>query len=93
MNPSSIPKRISDAFVSRKVDDELLIVDQDKGKIHQLNVSAEFIWSQCDGNNSVEEIVAKTFEKFDIEEEQVRKDVNSTLENLIELKLIEFLEL
>ena len=92
MNPSPIPKRISDTVVSREVDDELLIVDQEKGKIHQLNLSAGFIWSQCDGKNSVEEIVTKTFEKFDIDKDQIRKDVNITLESLIELNLIEFLE-
>lgn len=92
MNPSPIPKKVSDALVSREVDDELLIVDQSNGKIHQLNLSAAFIWMLCDGNNSVEEIVTRAFEKFDIEEYQVRKDVNSTLANLIELNLIEFLE-
>ena len=92
MNPSPIPKRINEALVSRKVEDELLIVDQENDKIHQLNSSAAFIWSQCDGNNSVEDIVMKTFAKFDIDEAQIRKDVNSNLENLIELDLIEYIE-
>jgi hypothetical protein len=90
MHPSSIPKKISDDLVSRKVDDDLLIVDQANGKIHQLNPTATFIWSLCDGKSSVEEIVKKSFENFDIDENQISKDVNTTLENLIELNLIEF---
>jgi hypothetical protein len=90
MHPSSIPKKISDDLVSRKVDDDLLIVDQENGKIHQLNQTATFIWSLCDGKSSVEEIVKKSFENFDIDENQISKDVNTTLENLIELNLIEF---
>ncbi len=92
MNPSPVPKRINEALVSWKVDDELLIVDQENNKIHQLNSSAAFIWSQCDGNNSVEDIVMKTCAKFDIDEDQIGMDVNSTLENLIELNLIGCLE-
>ena len=89
MNSSQIPKRISNALASRKVDNDLLIVDRNNDKIHQLNSSAAFIWSLCDGNHSVEDIVMKTFAKFDIDEDQIRKDVNSTLENLVELNLIE----
>ena len=92
MNSSLIPKRIDSSLVSRKVDNELLIVDQDKGKIHQLNLSAEFVWGQCDGMNSIEEIVIKTLEKFDIDEDQLKKDVDNILESLIELNLIELVE-
>ena len=92
MNTSSIPKRIDDTLVSRKVDNELLIVDQRNNKIHRLNASAEFILSLCDGQFSVEEIVNKSFENFDADEEQIRNDVNITLENLLELDLIELSE-
>ena len=92
MNPASIPQKVSDALVTRNVDEEVLIVDQERDKIHQLNLSAGFIWSQCDGNNSVEDIVTKTFEKFDLDKDQIRKDVNSTLENLIEKNLIELIQ-
>ena len=92
MNPASIPQKVSDALVSRNVDEEVLIVDQERDKIHQLNLSAAFIWNQCDGHNSVAEIVTRTSENFDIDVKQVTKDVDDTLGNLIELDLIKFLE-
>ena len=92
MNSASIPQKVSDALVTRNVDEEVLIVDQERDKIHQLTLSAAFIWNQCDGHNSVAEIVTKTSEKFGIDVRQVTKDVNDSLGNLIELNLIKFLE-
>ena len=90
MNLSTNPKKINGGLVSRMVDDELLIVDQINGKIHQLNLTAMFILNQVDGNNSVDQIVAKTLEEFDMDEDQVRTDVENTLESLVALKLIAF---
>jgi hypothetical protein len=92
MNPALIPRKIDEGLVARKVNEDLLIVDQDNGKIHQLNISAAFIWEQCDGKNAIGEITAKTFEKFEIDPDKAREDVHSTLENLTGLNLIKLQE-
>ena len=92
MNPALIPKKIDEGLVARKVNDDFLIVDQNNGKIHQLNISAAFIWEQCDGKNAIGEIAEKTFEKFEIDPDKAREDVHSTLEKLTGLNLIKLLE-
>ncbi len=89
MNLSQVPRKISDSVVTRKIDNELLVVDQENDKIHQFNRSAAFIWDHCDGQNSVNDIIKVTLDKFEANEVQVSEDVTAILENLISLNLIE----
>lgn len=44
-------------LVVQEMPDEVLVYDLDTNKAHCLNQSAAFIWSSCDGKNSVMDIV------------------------------------
>jgi GeoRSP system PqqD family protein len=57
------------------------------GKMHSFNILGTEIWKLCDGR-TVEDIVSALREKFDVEEEILREDVNAFLKNLKEEGLI-----
>jgi len=44
-------------LVVQEMPDEVLVYDLDTNKAHCLNQSAAFIWSSCDGKNSIMDIV------------------------------------
>ena len=70
------------------VDGETLVLDDQNGFIHQLNPTASFIWSQCDGKSTTTEIVRRLAEEFDVEDVVATKDVSDTIKQLRELKLL-----
>lgn len=57
------------------------------GKMHSFNLLGTEIWKLCDGR-TVEDIVSELGERFDVEEEILRKDVDSFLRNLREEGLV-----
>lgn len=50
------PQRRSEGIVSERVDDDLVIYDQESHQAHSLAGAAVSVWDQCDGSLSVEEI-------------------------------------
>ena len=72
----------------QQVDGETLVLDDENGYIHQLNDTASFVWLQCDGKSSTEEIVRRFAEEFDVEDAVAAKDVSEVIEKLRELWLL-----
>lgn len=88
--PSShcFPKRRSD-LSTRSTEGEKLILDREGGVIHQLNSTASMIWELCDGRTSVEEMVSRIVEAFDVDKTVVDADVKKTLIEFGTLNLLE----
>ncbi|UCE89722.1 MAG: PqqD family protein [Pseudomonadota bacterium] len=76
-------------ITSQTVDDEALLLDVETNQIHQLNPTACFIWSQCDGSTSVEQIADIVVERFEVERSAAINDIERILQQLDDLKLIE----
>ncbi|MDA8241091.1 MAG: GeoRSP system PqqD family peptide chaperone [Nitrospiraceae bacterium] len=57
------------------------------GKMHSFNLLGTEIWKLCDGR-TVEEIVSELKEKFEVDEETLRSDVDAFLEHLKEEGLV-----
>ena len=72
---------------TQEVADELLLLDED-GLIHHLNQTASFIWRQCDGDTSVDDIARSMAREFDVSEAVAAKDVVQVVDQLSELKLL-----
>lgn len=90
MNPLNIRlRRKQDAVQAREVDDDLLLLDTDSDQIHQLNLTARFIWQRCDGEQSAEQIAGMLAEVFAVEPQVALEDVVETLGKLQSLKLLE----
>lgn len=72
----------------QSVDQEVLILDQRSGMIHQLNQTATLIWRKCDEGLSPEELAQTLAENYDIGEDIAKLDVEATLEKLQALNLL-----
>jgi hypothetical protein len=45
-----------EGILSRKLGDEWMLYDTDKGSIHIINTMAEFVWKMCDGSHPLDEM-------------------------------------
>jgi len=72
----------------REVDGELLLLDTNSNRIHQLNRTASFIWQRCDDVTSAAELAAELALEFDVEAGQALNDVTETLNTLRSLELV-----
>ena len=73
----------------REIEGEVLVLDTEADKIHQLNVTASYIWNMCDGATPANEIAAALAMEFDIGQDKAIKDVLDTVAALRERNLIE----
>ena len=81
--------RYQQAAVSiRPVGDELLLLNADTHRIHQLNATASFIWRCCEKSVSAEEIADLMVAKYAVDEHKALRDVVETLSRLRELSLV-----
>jgi hypothetical protein len=81
-------KQCSDLAV-QTLEDESLILDLKKEQIHQLNITASFVWNNCDGKTRIDEVTAKLTEQFDIDIDTAKNDIEQILKQLSDLQLIE----
>jgi hypothetical protein len=51
-------------LVTQEIDGELLVYDVRTNKAHQLTETAAFVWKNCDGTKSIEDIRKITAEHF-----------------------------
>ena len=73
----------------QQVGDEGLLLNVDDDELHQLNATAYFIVGQCDGDNTLDDIVQNVVECFEIDSETAKQDVAEIINQLAEAKLIE----
>lgn len=69
-------------------DGELIVLDKDGGKVHQLNLSAALIWRGLNDGMETGEIAALLASTFDIDQKTVISDVKATIAELRELGLL-----
>lgn len=70
------------------IGDDLLLLNTNTHRIHQLNPTASFIWRCCDRPMSAEEIAKLMSGRFAVDEHKALQDVVETLERLRELSLV-----
>ena len=76
-------------LLTRLVDDEVVILDRERGHVHRLNVTATCIWSQCDGLTAPDAIIGRLAAEFGREPQDVAADVATTLDEFRRLGLLE----
>jgi hypothetical protein len=82
-----LPKRRSD-LVSRTIEGQTLVLNPEKGAVHQLNQTASIVWGCCDGAHAVTEIVQQLASVYPIKSSTCRKDVNKILRDFYSLSLL-----
>lgn len=70
------------------IDGETVLLDEQNGYVHQLNDTASFVWSQCDGESSPVEIAKRLVAAFEVDEAVATRDVEGVIEQLRDLGLL-----
>ncbi|MDD4202977.1 MAG: PqqD family protein [Candidatus Omnitrophica bacterium] len=80
-------------FVTREIDDELILMpiystNKDINEMYTLNESAAKMWSLVDGKNTLAQIVEGVLAEYDADKDQVEKDVQEFVKDMLEIKAI-----
>ena len=81
--------RRKDGLLVREVDGEVLVLDAEADRIHQLNASASLIWRLHEGGVDAAEIASALAIEFDLDKHRADTDVKAALEQFRALKLID----
>jgi hypothetical protein len=74
----------------RVVDDEVIVLDRSANQVHQLNVTAAFIWRRCDGNHTAGRIADEVASAFGVDGDTARDAVGAALRQFGQLGLLGF---
>jgi len=85
------PRRRSDV-TTREINGEILILDRQNEKLHQLNNTAGYVWMRCDGNSSITDIASSMANEYGIDLPRVSQDVETILSQLVDLNLLEVVQ-
>ena len=69
-------------YLKKRADGEILIVCAENLSIYYFNSTAAFFISLADGKNSVGEIKNKFLERYDVEEQELKKDFVEMIRDL-----------
>jgi hypothetical protein len=83
-----MPKCRGDLGV-RQVGEELIVLDRRSNRVHQLNVTAGFVWQRLDGRHTVEQIVDELVAAFGVERQIADRDARRVLAELSQLGVLE----
>ena len=88
MTTSDFAPRPSDEYMSRDLGDEYLFYDRKGDRIHVLNGTARDIYLLCDGKKTSNEIAEAISDKYEVDPETARTDVQRTIQDLVRLGLL-----
>ena len=79
--------RQDDSIVSRRIEDEVILVPirqnvADLESIYTLSEVGAYIWEQMDGRRTTAEILASTVGQFEVSEEEAQRDLKEFIEQL-----------
>lgn len=81
-------RKIPDSFIETRIDDELVLVQVDRGTFHSLKSSGLAIWDLIDGTRDRPAIVAALAREFDVAPEQCDAEVLRFLDQLHKAGLV-----
>ena len=85
--------RQDDSIVSRRIEDEVILVPirqnvADLESIYTLNEVGAFVWEQIDGRRTTAEILALMVREFEVSEEEAQKDLTDFIQQLGSIQAI-----
>ena len=81
--------KISDQLVTRKIEEELVIVPLNEGigdldaEMFALNTTGAVIFAKLDGTKSLDVIISETAKDFNVSENHIKEDVIELVEKLL----------
>lgn len=88
MDPTSKPRRKPD-YRLELLDDEIVLYHPTDTRMLYFNQTASLIWQLCDGERSVEQIIALLAAAYPEAETDIPADVQATLEDFLKQGCIE----
>lgn len=80
--------KINKGLITQKVDKETVIFDGDESVLYTFNEAASFIFKQLTLGKKNDEIINSLVKKYEIKEENAKKDLDSFLKDVIAKKII-----
>lgn len=80
--------RARPGLLSEKVDDALIVVNVQEGKVHELNASAAWLWERLSEPKDATEVVELFCEQYDVSIYTAHKDVESILKQMVQCGLL-----
>lgn len=81
--------RVREDVSARVIGGEIVVLDRDGGRVHQLNATASYIWGRCDGRLTEAEIAEDLAAAYGVEPAQAASDVTALVVQFRELGLLE----
>jgi hypothetical protein len=75
-------------LVSTDLDDEMVIMDDEKGSFYGLNATAKMIYGLLETPKTLEEIIGLITAEYDVSPEQCQADIIPFLQQMVTSKLL-----
>ena len=75
-------------LTTTRVEDELVVLNEDQKQVHKLNESAAFVFELCRSGYTVGSIKAEFLVRYEVDQKIAEKDVDNLLESLLDFDLI-----
>lgn len=82
----------SKCCIKYRHDNEFTIVSNNRQEIYYLNESASFFYELCNGKNSINSIVSEMLAEYEVDEEEIRRDIIELIRNMQWQDIIEMKE-
>lgn len=86
-NERVMPRGRKAGLIVKKLNDEVLVYDLERDKVHSLNSSAAFIWKKCNGHGTVGEVAQALSKEFKVPADE--QTVWLALDQLSKFNLLE----
>ncbi len=73
------------------IDEEVVLIHPESSNYYSFNKVGSYIWMCLETPMSIEQLEKKLLQKYDVSEEQCKKEVDYFLNELIEKKLLDVL--
>ena len=77
------------SVVSRRVNDEMVLVHLDTNRIYSLSRTAARFWELIAGGSGRAEAEARMAETFDVEPDELAREVDACVKHLVDERLVE----
>lgn len=88
-NPEGIIYHRKPEVISGKLEDQIVMMDIEKGKYFSMNPVASRIWELLEKPLSVKELCGRLLVEFDVDKKRCLQEVQELIDKLTELNLLE----
>jgi hypothetical protein len=74
--------------VGRRLEDRFVLVNLQTNRIYELNRTASHLWELLEAGTDVSELEAKMRERFDVEPEELRREIDSVIRLMTDAGLV-----